>query len=147
LKIFTLGLHFNKTLTKLKYLFYYYNEKQTIEAFFKVCKSTYHIKNLRTRVFNGIYGFLWLVFLSHNIITLMKRTVLADTEIENIGMRELISKFGDIEADVVEEGNSFKLILPPLNRLSKVLIDTINSKYKQISIYMLNNPFLSRCVT
>lgn len=124
-------------------LFNYYNERQTIEAFFKICKNTYHIRNLRTRAFNGIYGFLWLVFLSHNIITLMKKTVFSDTEIEDLGIKEIISRFGDLEADVIEEGNTIKLVLPPLKKLSKQLIDAINPKYKQISIDMLNNPFLS----
>jgi hypothetical protein len=50
-------------------LFHFYNERQTIEAFFKMAKNVYHIKNLRTTSFYGIYGFLWLVFLTHNLIT------------------------------------------------------------------------------
>lgn len=40
-------------------LYHFYNKKQTIEAFLKVCKTVYGIKNLRTFKFYGIYGFLW----------------------------------------------------------------------------------------
>ena len=39
-------------------LFYFYNKRQTIEAFFKMAKNVYHIKNLRTSKFHRIYGFL-----------------------------------------------------------------------------------------
>jgi hypothetical protein len=73
----------------------------------------------------------------------MKKTVFSDTGIQDVGIKEIISKFGDIEADVIEEGNTINLVLPPLKKLSKQLICAINPKYKQISIYMLNNPFLS----
>ncbi|MDU2832825.1 MULTISPECIES: transposase [Clostridium] len=50
-------------------IFYFYNKRQTIEAFFKMAKNVYHIKNLRTSKFYGIYGFLWLVFITHNLIS------------------------------------------------------------------------------
>ncbi|ACA44472.1 hypothetical protein CLD_1691 [Clostridium botulinum B1 str. Okra] len=53
-------------------LFHFYNERQTIEAFFKMAKNIYQIKNLRTRKFLGIYGFLWLVFITHNLISWFK---------------------------------------------------------------------------
>lgn len=50
-------------------LFHFYNGRQTIEAFFKTCKDVYGIKNLRTSKFYGIYVFLWLVFITHNLIS------------------------------------------------------------------------------
>ena len=31
-------------------LFHFYNQRQTIEAFFNTCKNVYHMKNLRTRL-------------------------------------------------------------------------------------------------
>ncbi|WP_279233124.1 transposase [Marinisporobacter balticus] len=39
-------------------LFHFYNQRQTIEAFFKMAKNVYGRKNLRTRKFYGIYTFL-----------------------------------------------------------------------------------------
>lgn len=50
-------------------LFYFYNGSQTIEAFFKMAKNTYNIKNLRTKRYYGIYAFLWLVFITHNLVS------------------------------------------------------------------------------
>ncbi|AVQ37339.1 hypothetical protein C7M56_01085 [Clostridium botulinum] len=50
-------------------IFYFYNKRQTIEAFFKMAKNVYHIKKLRASKFYGIYGFLWLVFITHNLIS------------------------------------------------------------------------------
>lgn len=50
-------------------LFHFYNGRQTIEAFFKMIKNIYHIRNLRTSKFYGIYGFMWLVFITYNLIS------------------------------------------------------------------------------
>ena len=66
-------------------LFHFYNKRQTIEAFFKMVKNVYNIKNLRTTSFYGIYGFLWLVFLTHNLITWFKTTTLHNTELKDAG--------------------------------------------------------------
>ena len=66
-------------------LFHFYNKRQTIEAFFKMAKNIYNIKNLRTSKFYGIYAFLWLVFITHNLISQFKSTVLYGTELEDVG--------------------------------------------------------------
>lgn len=81
-------------------LFHFYNERQTIEAFFKMAKNVYHIKNLRTSHFYGIYGFLWIVFITHNLISWFKSTVLYGTELENMGVRALIKTVGNIKGFV-----------------------------------------------
>ncbi|MCY6960731.1 transposase, partial [Clostridium brassicae] len=78
-------------------IFHFYNKRQTIEAFFKMAKNIYHIKNLRTSKFYGIYGFLWLVFITHNLISWFKSTVLYGTELENIGIRVLVKSIGNIK--------------------------------------------------
>lgn len=48
--------------------FTFYNERQTIEAFFAQSRHVYNIQNLRSRKFNAIYAFLRFVFLTHNLI-------------------------------------------------------------------------------
>jgi hypothetical protein len=45
-----------------------YSERQTIEAFFKVGRNVYGMDTLRSREFKAIYGFLWLVFIGHNLL-------------------------------------------------------------------------------
>ncbi|WP_445330208.1 hypothetical protein [Tepidibacter sp. Z1-5] len=57
-----------------------------MEAFFKMAKNVYHIRNLRTTKFYRIYAFLWMVFITHNLIVLFKETLLKDTQLKNIGI-------------------------------------------------------------
>ncbi len=53
--------------------FHFYNGRKTIEAFFKMAKNTYGIKNLRTSKFYGIYTFLLIMAMTHNLITWFRR--------------------------------------------------------------------------
>ena len=108
---------YNKPANKL---FNFYNERQTIEAFFKMCKNTYNIKNLRTSNFFGIYGFLILVLITHNMVLSMKKTCFKDTEIENMGTTAIHKNVGYIMADVVQKDGSIDVIIPPLNKLIKI---------------------------
>jgi len=62
----------------------------TIEAFFKIAKNTYGIKNLRTSKFYGIYTFLWLMAMTHNLITWFKETKLEGTELKGAGVKTLV---------------------------------------------------------
>jgi hypothetical protein len=119
-------------------LFNFYNERQTIEAFFKTCKNTYHIKNLRTRKFNGIYAFLLMVFITHNMMINMKKTYFDNTKIEKMGMSAIYKEMGEIMVDIIEKDNITEVMIPPLNKLVKIVIEKLCYKYKQISIYMLN---------
>ncbi|WP_081504391.1 transposase [Clostridium arbusti] len=74
-------------------IFHFYNKQQTIETFFKMVKNVYHIKNLRTSKFYGIYSFLWIVFIIHNLISYFKSTILYETKLENMGVRVLVNIF------------------------------------------------------
>jgi hypothetical protein len=125
-----------------KELFEFYNGRQTIEAFFKTCKNTYHIKNLRTRKFYGIYAFLIMVFITHNMITNMKKTLFKDTKIENMGMNAIHKEIGYIMANVIKKDNIIEVRIPPLNNLIKIVIDKLSSKDKQKNIPIFNNSIL-----
>ncbi|MCL2322502.1 MAG: transposase [Oscillospiraceae bacterium] len=102
-------------------LFHFYNERQTIEAFFKMAKNVYHIKNLRTRKFYGIYGFLWIVFITHNIISLFKGTMFAGTELEDAGMKVFVEKVGKIKGFVERLKESIEVRIPKMTKISKLL--------------------------
>lgn len=119
-------------------LFAFYNKRQTIEAFFKTCKNTYNIKNLRTSSYFGIYGFLIMVLITHNMIINMKKICFKDTEIESMGMTAIHKKFGHIMADIVQKDDNIEVIIPPLNKLLKIVIEKLCCKNQQISIYMLD---------
>ena len=120
-------------------LFHFYNKRQTIEAFFKTCKQVYGIKNLRTSKFYGIYGFLWLVFISHNLIILMKNTAFSTSDFGNIGIGSLVKKLGTITARIIESENHIEIVLPSLSKLSKLFVETLRPKYIQLSLYDILN--------
>ena len=116
-------------------MFHFYNKRQTIEAFFKTCKNVYHIKNLRTRKFDGIYAFLWFVFIAHNLLSWFKSTVLSDTELEGIGTKTLIEKLGFITAEVKQTAQTIIITLPGINALARKFVDCLQPRFKQISLF------------
>ncbi|WP_010245151.1 transposase [Acetivibrio cellulolyticus] len=89
-------------------MFYFYNQRQTIETFFKTCKSVYHIKNLRTRKFDGIHAFLWFVFITNNLLSWFKSTMLSETKLEDVGTKTLVDKLGSLVAEVRRTANKAK---------------------------------------
>ena len=106
-------------------LFKFYNERQTIEAFFKITKNVYHIKNLRTKKFYGIYGFLWIVFITHNIISLFKETMLGGTELGKEGMKVLVEKVGQIQGFVKRLKEVIQIRIPKMTKLRKLILEAI----------------------
>lgn len=117
-------------------LFHFYNQRQTIEAFFKTAKNVYGIKNLRTRKFYGIYAFLWLVFMTHNFIENAKTLLFAETTLANTGMKVLVKRVGNIRALVERSIDGIKVIIPTFTKLAKQLANAlIEPKYVQISLF------------
>ncbi len=114
--------------------FHFYNGRQTIEAFFKMAKNTYGIKNLRTRKFYGIYSFLWMVFMTHNLIIWFRATKLYGTKLEGVGVKTLVKKCSRIKGFVERTIDGIKVIIPPLSKLAELLIEAlIKPKYIQLS--------------
>lgn len=116
-------------------LFYFYNKRQTIEAFFKKCKSIYHIKNLRTKKFDGIHAFLWIVFITHNLLSWFKSTVLSGTKLENTGTKTLVDKLGSIVVEVRRKPSSIEVILPQISALARKFVECLQPKYEQLSLF------------
>jgi hypothetical protein len=108
-------------------VFHFYNKRQTIEAFFKMTKNIYNIKNLRTSKFYGIYGFLWLVFITHNIISWFKSSALHGTELENVGVRVLIKRVGNIKGFVKRTAKGIIVNIPPVTRLARLIADALRA--------------------
>jgi hypothetical protein len=115
-------------------IFHFYNKRQTIEAFFKMAKNVYHIRNLRTSKFYGIYGFLWLVFITHNLISWFKSTVLYGTRLKNVGVRTLVKSLGSIKGFVKRTSEGIFVNIPPITKLAKIIADALCSpRYIQMS--------------
>lgn len=108
-------------------IFHFYNKRQTIEAFFKMAKNVCNIKNLRTGKFYGIYGFLWLVFITHNIISWFKYSALYRTELENVGVRVLIKRISNIKGFVKRAAEGIIVNIPPITRLARLIADALRA--------------------
>ncbi len=129
-------LYTNMSKVKLSAVeaFHFYNGRQTIEAFFKMAKNTYGIKNLRTRKFYGIYTFLWMVFMTHNLITWFKAIKLSSTKLKDVGLKTLVKKCSRIKGFVERTMEGIKVIIPPLSKLAQLLIEALlQPNYIQLS--------------
>jgi len=114
--------------------FHFYNGRQTIEAFFKMAKNTYSIKNLRTSKFYGIYTFLWMMAMTHNLITWFKVIKLEGTELREAGMKILVKKCSRVKGFVERTAERIRVIIPPLTKLARLLIEALTKpKYVQLS--------------
>jgi len=103
-------------------LLHFYDRRQTIEAFLKMAKNVYNIKNLRTSKFYGIYSFLWLVFITHNLISKLKSIVLYGTQLETVGVRVLVKNIGSIiNETILINVNTIFFIHLPCNAMYKVV--------------------------
>ncbi len=116
-------------------MFHFYNKRQTIEAFFKSCKNVYHIKNLRTRKFDGIHAFLWIVFITHNLISWFKSTLLSETKLEGVGTKTLVEKLGSIVAAVRRRADTIEVTLPHISALARKFVECMQPKYEQLSLF------------
>ncbi|HPL99006.1 MAG TPA: transposase [Bacillota bacterium] len=121
-------LHTNISKSKLSVVeaFYFYNGRQTIEAFFKTAKNVYGIKSLRTSSFYGIYGFLWLAFMTHNLISWFRLMKLQGTKLTDIGVKTLIQKCSRIKGFVERTASSISVRIEPLSKLAKWLADALS---------------------
>jgi len=120
-------LHTNISRKKMSAVqaFHFYNGRQTMEAFFKAAKNTYGIKNLRTSSFYGIYSFIWLVFMTHNLITWFRMIKLENTELSHVGVKTLVEKCSRIRGFVIRTANRIKIVIPNLSKLARLLLDAL----------------------
>ncbi|KXG73925.1 hypothetical protein AN619_28470 [Thermotalea metallivorans] len=117
-------------------LFYFYNQHQTIEAFFKMAENVYGMKNLRTGKFYGIYAFLWIVFMTHNFITNVKTLLFEGSPLVDTGMKVLVKRIGNIKALVERSVEGINVIMPAFTKLAKQLVTALTEpKYVQLSLF------------
>ncbi|OPX85837.1 MAG: Transposase DDE domain protein [Pelotomaculum sp. PtaB.Bin104] len=104
-------LYTNLTMEALDIL-EYYNSRQCIEAIIRTDKSYLNIKNLRTRDFYGISAFLYLAFMTHNMLNLFRKAILEPMGITEIGLRNIVRKLMHVPAKVVKEMPCISLSFP-----------------------------------
>ena len=113
--------------------FTFYNERQTIEAFFAQSRHVYNIQNLRSRKFNAIYAFLRFVFLTHNLIHWTKQTYFTDTELAQVTTRTLVQHIARVRAHWAWHG-TFELFIFPSTRWAALLLEALQPRFIQLEL-------------
>ncbi len=103
-----------------------------------MAKNVYHIINLRTTKFFGIYGFLWLVFITHNLVVWFKAIMLYDTNLKNIGVSDLVKKVGNVRGFVKKTIDGIEVQIPPITKLARLITEALcTQRYVQLSFEIL----------
>src|SRR5579859_988865 len=113
--------------------FSFYNERQTIEAFFGQSRHVYNIQNLRSRKFHAIYAFLRFVFLTHTLIHWTKQTHFAQTELAQATTRTLVQHIAHVRARWSWTG-IFNLFIAPSNRWAALLLEALQPRPIQLEL-------------
>jgi hypothetical protein len=113
--------------------FSFYNERQTIEAFFGQSRHVYNIQNLRSRKFCAIYAFLRFVFLTHNLIHWTKQAHFAQTELVHVTTRSLVQHIARVRARWSWTG-TFNLFIAPSNRWAALLLEALQPRPIQLEL-------------
>ena len=113
--------------------FSFYNERQTIEAFFGQSRHVYNIQNLRSRKFYAIYAFLRFVFLTHNLIHWTKQAHFAQTELAQATTRTLVQHVARVRARWSWTG-TFNLFIAPSNRWAALLLEALQPRPIQLQL-------------
>jgi Transposase DDE domain len=110
-----------------------YNERQTIEAFFKTGRGVYGLSNLRSRQFLATYGFLWLVFITHNLLQWVKADLFGAGG-ASVGTRELVEQVGRIPARRERTAQGWRLLLPSQDRLARWFVQLLRPQWCQLAL-------------
>lgn len=117
----------------IQHCFSFYNQRQTIEAFFAQSRHVYNIQNLRSRKFNAIYAFLRFVFLTHNLIHWVKQAFLVETELAQATTRTLVQHIAPVRARWSWNGK-FNLFILPSTPWATLLLEALQPRIIQLEL-------------
>jgi hypothetical protein len=120
-------------------LFDCYNQRQTIEGFFKASKHVFGMANLRSRRFMAIAAFLGFVLLTHNLLVWTKAALFAGTTLVAVHTRTMVEKVISVTASIVRHGTGFRLELPGAGVFARQLRDALCPAAVQLPL-----PYYSR---
>lgn len=116
-------------------VFHRYNQRQSIEALIKSAKYGLSIKHLRTRRYDSIDNFLHVAAITFNLLAWFRHYLLAQVDLQDLGLCELTHKLMDIPAKCCFQDNQLELkfptghpLTPALSRLSSSAIPVISCK-------------------
>lgn len=89
-----------------------YNGRQIIEAEIKAQRNGPQLNHLRTRSFYGIYSFLLHLAMAMNLVLKFRHTVLEGTALQELGLKELTTRFMNIPAKIERQNRTLVLGFP-----------------------------------
>lgn len=114
-------------------LFAFYNERQTIEAFFCQSREVFHIQTLRSRRFNAIAAFLYFVIITHNLLVWLRRDRLAYSDLASVSLRQLVQKLTSVRAHITWDGYWHLFILDS-SHWARRLLDAFQPQLVQLTL-------------
>lgn len=115
-------------------LWHLYSGRQSIEAFFKLARNSYGMSNLRSREFKAIYGFVWLLFISHNLLKWGQAALFGGDALAEMGIRELVGKMGRVSARRERTATGWRLLLSNLDRLGRRMVAALQPEWVQLEL-------------
>lgn len=97
-------------------------------------RAVYGLGNLRSRSFGAIYAFLWLVFITHNLLQWVKQALFVGTPLAEIGTRELVERVGRIPAWRERTVRGWRLHLPAQDALAHLLVQVLRPPWVQLQL-------------
>lgn len=102
-------------------LFHVYNARQRVEALFKEAKQGLSLSPLRTRKYLPIECFLILCAITFNLLVGFRHRLLAQLDLDHLGLREITHKLMDIPARVSVHPLQLQLQFPARHPLTSAL--------------------------
>jgi hypothetical protein len=115
-------------------LWWLYSKRQNIEAFFKLARNTYGMSNLRSREYKAIHGFLWLLFISHNLLKWAQAGLFGSEPLAKVGIRELVTKLGRVCARRERSASGWRVWLSGLDSLARRLAAALQPMWLQLDL-------------
>lgn len=79
------------------------------------------------------------VFITHNLITLMKNTTFSSSNLQDMSIQTLFNKLGSITAKIIELKDRIEIVLSSLSELAKLFVEALQPKYVQLNFHDLLN--------
>ncbi|RUT62047.1 hypothetical protein C1143_08050 [Clostridium botulinum] len=77
---------------------------------------------------------LWIVFITHNLISWFKSIVLYGAKLENVAVKILNKNIGNIKGFVKRTSEGIIVNIPPIIKLAKIIADALYTpKYIQLT--------------
>lgn len=102
-----------------------YNERETEESFFRTEQDAFGAQYLRTHKGEGEEAFLWLLASTVNLLRWVQQSILANTDLANVGLTKLVTQAMRIPATVIRTVQGCTVIFPETARIVRQMVNIL----------------------